>query len=61
LSQLLGKLASETTGMTQFREVAGDLEEAFISATQTSKADQGSAVQAAEGAVASGEAQGAAS
>ena len=34
LSSLLTQLVQETSGLTQFREIAGDLEEAFISVTQ---------------------------
>ncbi|MEZ6059034.1 MAG: ABC transporter ATP-binding protein [Planctomycetaceae bacterium] len=39
LAGLLSKLASAGQVMTQFREVAGDLEEAFISATKAAASD----------------------
>lgn len=40
LSGLLGQLVSKSVAVSQLREVAGDLEEAFLSATQQAEADQ---------------------
>lgn len=39
LSSLLGRLVSASVPVSQLREVAGDLEEAFVSATQLAAAD----------------------
>ncbi len=47
LAAVLNKLASGGQVLTQFREVAGDLEEAFISATKAADADP-KATEAAE-------------
>ena len=40
LASVLNQLAQDTSGLTQFREIAGDLEEAFINVTQTEQQDQ---------------------